>query len=107
MKEILIGNWFIVLFLVMILAYDIYLVITKQWTKLREQAYALMLSAERVFGDGEGKKKFEAVFQRLYYNLIPPWLRLFVPPESIRDKLQEWYNLAKDYLDDGQVNGSR
>lgn len=104
MKGILIQNWFVILLAIIFICYVIYLIVTKQWTKIREMAYALMLSAERLYADNEGKKKFEAVFEKLYYNLIPSWLRLFVSPESIREKLQEWYDLAKDYLADGQVN---
>jgi hypothetical protein len=104
MKEILAGNWFVLLLGILFLAGIIYLAITKQWEKLRGIAYAIMLQAERVFAEGEGKLKFEAVFNKLYYDLIPPWLRVFVPPEIIREKLQEWYDLAKDYLDDGVIN---
>ncbi|NJD02040.1 MAG: hypothetical protein FIA99_05470 [Ruminiclostridium sp.] len=104
MKEFLSANWFVLLLAVLFLGFDIYLIITKQWTKLRQQAYALMLTAERVFDDSEGARKFEEVFEQLYYNLIPAWARLFVSPESIREKLQEWYTLAKDYLDNGKVD---
>lgn len=104
MKEFLSANWLVLLLIVLFIGYYIYLIVTKQWTKLREQAYALMLSAERVFADGEGRKKFDAVFEQLYYDLIPPWLRMFVTQEGIREKLQEWYDLAKDYLDDGAVD---
>jgi hypothetical protein len=106
MKEFLMENWFVLLLAIAFLAFEIYLIITKQWTRIREQAYALMLQAERIFADNEGKKKFEAVFERLYFDLIPPWLRLFVSQESIREKLQEWYTLAKDYLDNGKLDGS-
>lgn len=104
MKEFLAGNWFVLILGLLFLAGIIYLAVTKQWTKLRGIAYALMLQAERVFSDGEGKKKFEAVFERLYYNLIPPWLRLFVTPDELRRKLQRWYDLAKDYLDNGVID---
>ena len=98
MKDFFMTNWFVLILALVFLGFNVYLFITKQWTKLREQAYALMLTAERVFSSEEGKKKFEAVFEALYFNLIPRWLRLFVTPESIREKLQEWYNLAKNYL---------
>jgi len=104
MKEFLAGNWFVLILGLLFLAGIIYLAVTKQWTKLRGIAYALMLQAERVFAEGEGKQKFDAVFNKLYYDLIPPWLRVFVPPEIIREKLQEWYDIAKDYLDDGVIN---
>jgi uncharacterized protein (DUF58 family) len=104
MEEFLAGNWFVLILGLLFLAGIIYLAVTKQWTKLRGIAYALMLQAERVFADGEGKMKFDAVFDKLYYDLIPTWLRLFVTPDELRRKLQEWYDLAKDYLDDGVIN---
>lgn len=107
MKEFLADNWFMITLLVAFAGYAVYLVITKQWTKLREQAYALMLTAERIFGDGEGKEKFEAVFNELYYRLIPAWLKLFVTPEAIRKKLQEWYDLAKEYLGDASGDSGK
>lgn len=107
MKVFFTENWLVILLLVLFVGYDIYLIVTKQWTKLREQAYALMLQAERIFADGEGKQKFDAVFEKLYFDLVPAWLRLFVSPRSIREKLQEWYTLAKDYLDNGVVDGSQ
>lgn len=106
MKEILIQNWFVILVVATFVAYTIHLILTKQWTKLRMQAYALMLSAEKLYAEGEGNEKFEAVFQKLYFSLIPAWLRPFVTQDTMRKKLQEWYELAKDYLDDGKVNKS-
>lgn len=106
MKDFFTANWLVILLSVLFVGYDIYLIVTKQWVKLREQAYALMLQAERIFADGEGKQKFEVVFERFYFDLIPAWLRLFVSPRSIREKLQEWYTLAKDYLDNGVIDGS-
>jgi hypothetical protein len=106
MKGFFIENWFVIVVLLVFLAFDIYLAVTRQWTKLREQAYALMLQAERTFSSGEGKKKFEAVFEILYYDLIPAWMRLFISPDRIKEKLQEWYDLAKDYLDNGKIDNS-
>jgi hypothetical protein len=106
MKDFLMANWFVLLFALAFVGYGIFLIITKQWTKLRMQAYGLMLAAERIFADNEGRKKFAAVFEKLYFNLIPPWFRLFVSPDSVKAKLQEWYNIAKDYLDDGNINDS-
>ncbi len=106
MKDFLITNWFILLIAAVFMAFDIYLAVTKQWGKLREQAYALMLQAERIFSSDEGKKKFDAVFDQLYYNLIPAWMRLFISPDTVKEKLQEWYDLAKDYLDNGKIDNS-
>lgn len=104
MEKFFMENWFALLLGVLFLGSIIYLVITKQWAKLRGIAYALMLQAERVFSDGEGKLRFEAVFDQLYNHLMPLWFRLFVPPNELRRMLQEWYDLAKDYLDDGVIN---
>jgi hypothetical protein len=106
MEEFIAENWFVLILGILFLGFIVYLVVTKQWERLRGVAYALMLQAERVFSDGEGKEKFEAVFERLYYDLIPPWLRLFVTPEGIKKKLQEWYDLAKDYLDNGVIDNN-
>ena len=86
-----------------IIGYALYLTIMKKWVELREFAYALMLQAERLYKDNQGKEKFEVVFREVY-DLIPVWLQKLIPPKSIREKLQEWYDLAKDYLDDGFIN---
>lgn len=106
MKEILIQNWFVILVVAAFVAYVIHLILTKQWTKLRMQAYALMLSAEKVYTDAYGTGKFNTVFQKMYYTVIPAWLRVFITEDMFRKKLQEWYDLAKDMLDDGQMNDS-
>jgi len=98
MKDFILSNWFVVLVIGVFIGHLIYLMITRQWIKLKQQAYMLMLNAERVYVASEGKRKFEVVFTRLYYDLIPDWLRMFVTEELIREKLQEWYTLAKDYL---------
>jgi hypothetical protein len=107
MKEFLTQNWLVLLLGVLFLGYVIYLMVSRQWSRLRELAYALMLQAERLMSNIEGKKKFEAVFERFYYDLVPAWLRFFVPPDDIRRKLQQWYDLAKDYLDNGKVDNSQ
>jgi len=106
MEEFIAENWFILLLGVLFLGEIIFLAVTKQWTNLRSIAYALMLQAERVFSAGEGKKKFEIVFDRLYNYLLPVWFRIFISPDEMRRILQGWYELAKDYLDDGEINNS-
>jgi hypothetical protein len=107
MKEFVFQNWFVLLMAIIFVGYVIYLIVSKQWSNLRGLAYALMLQAERIFSDGEGKKKFEAVFDKLYFDLVPAWLRLFVPPDNLKAKLQEWYDLAKDYLDNGVIDNRK
>jgi hypothetical protein len=88
-----------------LIALTVYLVVTKQYTTLRVEAFKLMLRAEKVFAAVNGKEKFDLVLTELY-DRIPPILKLFVTKESLAVWLQAWYDLAKDWLDDGQVNGS-
>lgn len=74
-----------------------YLIVTKQWDKLRSIAYSLMLQAERVYNDNEGYKKFQNVFYELY-NQMPLWMRFFLTEDYIKSQLQNWYEVAKDLL---------
>lgn len=105
MLEFLYQYWLPVLAAVAVLAYIIYLSITKQWTKVREFAYKVMLLAERTFADNEGRIKFDFVV-RIVYKYIPVWLRIFIKEEHLQALIQVWYETAKDYLDDGQMNES-
>ncbi|NMA16112.1 MAG: hypothetical protein GX935_02545 [Erysipelotrichia bacterium] len=90
---------------VVIAGFAIYLIVTKQWAKLREFAYQLMLSAEKVYEANQGKEKFDAVFNVLY-GYIPNWLTGILTEEKIKVQLQIWYDKAKDWLDDGEINDS-
>ena len=103
--EFLIQNWLPLLIVIAIIAYIIYLIITKQWTKIRELAYQMMLFAECVFSDEDGKLKFEFV-SGIVYSYLPKWIKIFIKEEQIRKYIQEWYEITKDYLDDGVINDS-
>lgn len=105
MKEFITQNWTSIVIIVAVAFVIIVLVIQKKWDTLRTLAYKFMLAAEMAFKSGEGKKKFEAVF-RTVYDLIPEWFKIFVPEDLLRQKLQEWFDLAKDWADDGSINGS-
>lgn len=103
--DFLAQNWLGILIITAIITYIIYLSITKQWVKVREFAYQVMLLAERTFSENDGEIKFDFVVRIVYKNL-PPWLKLFVKEEHIKRLIQAWYNIAKDFLDDGMVNDS-
>ncbi|MGI6085870.1 MAG: hypothetical protein ACOYIF_10605 [Acetivibrionales bacterium] len=103
--EFLSQNWLIILVFAGVAAYIVYLTITRQWTKVRELAYQAMLLAERTFSDGDGKVKFDFVV-RIVYKYLPSWIKLFFTEEHLRRIIQEWYNIAKDFLDDGIINDS-
>jgi hypothetical protein len=106
MKGFLMQNWATILILLMAFGYVLYLVCNKKWEQLRVTAYRLILQAEKVFtGTKRGQERFEFVLDRLY-SLIPGWLQFFVDRKTLREKLQEWYNHVKDYLDDAKINGS-
>lgn len=103
--EFLSQNWLIIIVFAGVAAYIVCLTITRQWTKVRELAYQAMLLAERTFSDGDGKVKFDFVV-RIVYKYLPSWIKLFFIEEHLRRIIQEWYNIAKDFLDDGIINDS-
>ena len=104
-KNLLISNLPTIIILVIFAAYILYHIVTKQWTELRSVAYKIMLAAEKTFSSGQGKEKFDFVFNQVY-NLLPAWLKLFIPPDTLRLKLQGWYSKIIDYLDNGKIDSS-
>jgi hypothetical protein len=78
--------------------------------ELRELAYQLMLGAEKLFGRDMGKSKMEWCINQFYRQIAPGWLAKMLPENTVEEFLQkvydDYYNKLKDYLDDGQVNGS-
>jgi len=106
MRNFIISNLPTIIILVAFLVYIIYLIVNRKWEELRALAYKSILQAEKVIvGTKMGQKKFEQVFTQIY-NLIPPWLRLFFPKKTVREKLQKWFNDIKDYLDNGKLDDS-
>ena len=103
--EFLAENWAVISAAAIVVVYLVYLTITKQWTRIREFAYQVMLLAERTFGDENGKIKFDFVVRIVFKNL-PAWLKLFIHEDDIKKLIQTWYDKAKDFLDDGQFNES-
>lgn len=104
MKEFLVTNGFIILIVIGIVGYIGYLLLNRRWTRLREIAYKLIKQAEKtITGTKKGQERFELVLNQLY-NMIPAWLRFFIPRSLMEEKLQEWFNLIKDTLDYGKIN---
>jgi hypothetical protein len=75
----------------------IYAIITRQWWILRAAAYKFMLDAERIMKTKEGKAKMDAVYAAVWAQ-VPKWLKRFVTEKTLREKLQELYDKAKDSL---------
>ena len=80
----------------------VWAIFTRQWYVLRSSALSLMLSAEKLLATKEGKEKFEEVYRELW-NLVPKWLKKFVTEKTMRDKLQAWFDFAKDALGKTEV----
>ena len=105
MKDFIFSNWATILIVALFFAYVVYLVFTRQWGRLRRDAYMFMLKAEKIYSAGQGYKKLNYVLDEVY-NLIPAWLKFFVSEDELKLKLQEWYVHAKDYADNGKFDGS-
>ena len=76
----------------------IYAIYTKQWAAVRAAAYSFMLSAERLMKSRQGSARMDAVF-RATWERVPAWIKTFVTEKTLRQKLQEWYDIAKNELD--------
>lgn len=106
MLEILKEYWPVILFVLGFVIYIGYLLVNRRWDKIRELAYNLIRQTEKtVTGSKMGQERFDLVINQLY-NLIPSWLRFFIPRSLLKQKLQEWFDLIKDSLDDGKINNS-
>lgn len=97
MMDFILGNFELVVGIIVLLAMLIFGGITRQWSLVRISAYQLMLSAQRLYATDEGKKKFEMVYSKLW-EMLPGWLKKTLGTEKLREKLQDWYDLAKDML---------
>ncbi len=106
MLEFIKSYWFIISIGLGFTCYISYLAVNRRWTRLREIAYKLIRQAESVIvGTKKGQERFNLVLDQLY-EMIPAWLRFFIPRSYLEQKLQEWFGLIKDSLDDGKINKS-
>ena len=101
MLELLLSNFVSVLIIVGFIVFALALIFTGQWLQLRSCAYALMLTAERIYVDFNGEEKFNVVFDKFYCKYMPKWLKLFLTADIIKAILQNWYNKAKNYMKAG------
>lgn len=105
MMDFILNNFQAVAGCILALILIVYAIFTRQWRLLQMAAYQLMLSAERLMATKPGKAKMKVVYAEIWL-LLPGWFKLFVNEITLKQKLQEWYDLAKDYTDDGTVNQS-
>lgn len=79
-----------------------------EWEKTKGIIGHLMLTAKSLAKDAilkSGEAQENWVLERTYMYL-PKWITMFIPKEVMRKLIQYLYHMAKDYLDDGKVNGS-
>lgn len=83
---------------------------------LRQGLLALMLQAEKMRRKGElgdiidGPRVMDLVIQWALATLVPRLpavVRPFITADWLRATAQRLYDLSLDYLDDGQINGTR
>jgi hypothetical protein len=75
------------------------------FTKMREDAYKLMLAAEQKFGAKNGKTKFAWVVER-FYPMIPKSVKIFWTQADLEEFVQKTFDKSVDFLDDGKLNNS-
>lgn len=98
---------YLFLFLVVVLAIVILVkaMQTIGMEKIRGYVYQLFIEAEHAFEQGENSQKFEYVIQLARSHLPMPF-SLFITETLLRKVVQLWFDLCKDLLDDGRVNGT-
>lgn len=73
--------------------------------KIRKIVYAGFVEAEKMFQHGDNKEKFEYVIN-LARSAVPMPFSLFITESLLRKVVQLWFDLVKDLLDDGKLNGT-
>lgn len=73
--------------------------------RIRGEVYQLFLDAEHDFQEGQNEEKFEYVIN-MAKTFIPAPFNLFITETLLRKAVQAWFDLVKDLLDDGKMNGT-
>ena len=73
--------------------------------KIRAVVYQAFIKAEHKFKYGDNTQKFEYVVNLARSHLPAPF-NIFVTESLLRSVVQMWFDLVKDLLDDGRVNGT-
>lgn len=74
--------------------------------KVRKTVYRGFVQAEHYFKHGENTQKFEYVVG-LAKNAIPAPFNMFITEKLLRNIIQLWFDLCKDLLNDGRLNGQK
>lgn len=83
--NILLANWDILLFVIVLLVALVYLWIRGGKSVVFKMLYAMVTEAEKEYGNGTGSLKLASVIEKIYLKL-PAVVRLFVTANT----LQKW-----------------
>lgn len=72
--------------------------------KIRKIVYDAFIVAEHEFQYGDNTQKFEYVIKVAKKHLPKPF-GMFITESLLRKVIQLWFDLIKDLLDDGKING--
>lgn len=78
------------------------------WEKFKSTAYALMLQAKRLAKDtilSSGAEQEEWVINKAY-QFLPRAITMLISRELMKTIVHKLYISAKDYLDNGKMDGS-
>ena len=73
--------------------------------RIRKYVYQLFVDAEKEFEHGKNEEKFEYVVN-LAKMAIPAPFNLIITESLLRRMVQAWFDICKDLLDDGKLNGT-
>lgn len=73
--------------------------------KIRASVYQFFIDAEHEFQEGENSEKFEYVINAAK-AIIPAPFSLLITETLLRKVVQAWFDITKDLLDDGKMNGT-
>ena len=79
-----------------------------EWEKFKSVAYKTMLQAKTLAKDtilSSGQEQEDWVVDKLYL-IMPIPFRVFLNKDLLRTIVKSVYDKAKDFLDDGKINGS-
>lgn len=97
------------IFMVLVLLVLVFLIVKKLQSmgleKIRKVVYDAFVSAEHDFQYGDNTQKFEYVVGLARSHLPMPF-SMFITEDLLRKVVQLWFDLVKDLLDDGKVNGT-
>lgn len=111
MKEYLTQNQIAaIIFVAFVVAAAIVLLVKIMQTvgmeKVRKCVYKAFIYAEKEFKHGQNQEKFNYVV-RVAKDTVPMPFSLFITETFLRNVIQTWFDLCKDLLDDGRLNGSK